>query len=95
MEKKGKRARVPNYSDKDVTRLLDLVEETLPIGSNDRTVVAQGYAMYVARTGRPPRELESLRMKFDKLANTKKPTGDPSCPPLVRLVKRMSREILG
>ena len=41
------------------------------------------------------RDQESLKKKFDKLAATKKITGDPSCPPDVRMVKRVARDING
>jgi len=33
--------------------------------------------------------------KFDKLANKKKDTGNPSCPPEVRRAKHIARDILG
>lgn len=38
--------------------------------------------------------MESLKPKIDRLANTKKPTGDPSCPPLVRRATHIARDIL-
>ena len=39
------------------------------------------------------RDLDSLKCKFDKLANMKKPTGDPSCPEDVRRAKHIARDI--
>lgn len=40
-------------------------------------------------------QLESLKLKFDKLADTKTPTGDTPCPPLVRRAKHIGRSMLG
>ena len=37
----------------------------------------------------PGRTLDSIRRKFNSLANHKKPTGDPNCPPAVRRAKRI------
>lgn len=39
-------------------------------------------------------ELESPKGKFEKLAATKKPNGDASCPPKVRQTKHVSQETL-
>lgn len=44
---------------------------------------------------RPQRDISAIRGKFDRLANTKKPTGDPSCPPAVRRAKLIARDMLG
>lgn len=42
-----------------------------------------------------PRDIESPRPKFDRLANVKKPTGDPSYFSDVRRAKHIARCILG
>ena len=39
------------------------------------------------------REMESVRSKFRKFCNEKKPTGDPNCPEHVKRAKRIQREI--
>ncbi len=39
------------------------------------------------------RDLESLRNKFKQLKNTKKPTGDPTCPVIVITAKRIMKKI--
>ena len=39
------------------------------------------------------RDQDSLKNKFDKLANIKKKTGDPTCPEPVRRAKRIARAI--
>ena len=43
---------------------------------------------------RPSPEIDSLKIKFEKLVKTKNPTGDPSCPPRVRRAKYIARNIL-
>lgn len=93
--KPGKRAGSQNYSMEDIATLLDLVEELEPIGSNDWAVVQNGYCEYATELHRQVKDNDSLRGKFDKLANTKKPTGDQSCPPAVRCEKHIARLVLG
>lgn len=66
-----------------------------PIGGNDWSAVAAKFGEYSVIHHRPHRDVESVKMKFDRLASTKKPTGDPSCPPNVRRAKLIARSILG
>jgi len=84
-----------NYTSMDIGALLDIVGEILPLGANMWAEVASEYALWAETSGRPPRDQDSLKGKFDKLANTKKDTGNPSCPPEVRRAKHISRDILG
>lgn len=53
------------------------------------------FNIYASENGRSFRVMDYLRTKFDNLAKTKKPTGDPSCPPNVRRAKHIARDILG
>lgn len=94
VKNRGGRNGAPNYADSDIDALLDVVEEVQPIGANEWSLVAAKFEMYATEVGRVPREMESLKLKFDRLSNTKKPTGDPSCPPHVRRAKRIARDIL-
>ena len=41
----------------------------------------------------PERDIEAIRNKFRNLKNVKKPTGDPTCPPLVVRAKRINYDI--
>lgn len=93
--KRGKRSGAPNYTDEDMSALLDIVEKIEPIGSNEWAAVSSKFEEYTDENDRPKRDIDSLRMKFDRLANTKKPTGSSSCPPLVRRAKNIARDILG
>ncbi|CDF39445.1 unnamed protein product [Chondrus crispus] len=90
---KATRAGAPNYSREDVTALLDFVEEVEPLGSNHWAIVARKFRKWAEDNERPEREFESLRNKFDKLCNSKKKTGNPSCPDPVRRAKGIGRAI--
>lgn len=56
--------------------------------------VAQAYTDYADANMRQQRDSESLKSKFDRPHATKKPTGDPSCPPHVCRAKHILRDIL-
>lgn len=85
----------PNFSEADIEVLLQAVEDHEPIGNNEWARVASIFNTYAMLENRPQRDITAIRGKFDRLANTKKPTGDPSCPPAVRRAKLIAREILG
>ncbi|KAI0370997.1 hypothetical protein BV20DRAFT_1121053 [Pilatotrama ljubarskyi] len=89
----GRRRGVMNFSSADVTELLRLVRSHMPIGMHGWERVCAGYNAYASTRGRPRRDVQSLRTKYYKLVNVKKPTGDPDCPPDVREAKRIEREI--
>jgi len=70
--------------------LLDVIQEILPIGPDEWEMVATKHCTkYPANL----RDKDSLRRKFNKLAATKMPTGDPKCPDDVRYAKMVSRKI--
>lgn len=94
-KKKKTRTGSPNYSDEDIEKLLDIVAECEPIGNNDWCLVAARFNEYATDNEKATRDTESVKCKFDRLANTKKPTGDPSCPSPVRKAKTIARAILG
>jgi hypothetical protein len=51
------------------------------------------YNAEMGRRGMPQRDHDSLKQKFKALRNTRKPTGDPFCPPHVVRAKQLQREI--
>lgn len=51
-------------------------------------------AVYAEGAERSLRDMKSLKQKFDGLANTKKRTGDPNCPSLVRRATHIARGVL-
>ncbi len=69
------------------------MEYHLPVGMNAWTALTDHYNGLDKPDSYPPRNVESLRGKFKKLRNVKKPTGDPTCPEEVRWAKRLSRSI--
>ena len=72
------------YTDIELQALLDIVEEVLPRSPNEWEEVSRRHI-----ENYPGRTLDSIRRKFNALANHKKPTGDPHCPPTVRRAKRI------
>ncbi|KAL7284664.1 hypothetical protein ACG7TL_001961 [Trametes sanguinea] len=89
----GRKAGSLNFSDADVRELLRLIRKILPIGELGWNKVQAGYAAYASRHGRPKRDVRSLRLKYYRLVNSKKQTGDPECPEEVREAKRIDRAI--
>lgn len=84
---KRKDAGRQNYSDAYINSLLDLDEEHRPVSNRNSRVVAIECNTDANAHKRSQREMEGLRIKLDKLANTKKPTRDPSCPEPIRCAK--------
>jgi len=80
------------YFDLYTPVLLNIVAEILPLGGDQWELVASRYKATI-----PPscvaRDAESLKSKFKTLRLVKKPTGDPTCPPEVKMAKRLYREI--
>lgn len=83
-----------NYNQHDSDDLLDSVEGIEPCRSNQWSLVATEFQEWAAESGRPLRDMDSLKATFDKLVNVKKPTGNLSCPDDVRRAKSIARDIL-
>lgn len=64
----------PNYSEADIDALLDIVSEMEPIVGNDWSAVAAKFGEYTSMTHRPKRDIESVKMNFDRFSSTKKLT---------------------
>ena len=73
--------------------MLTIVEDIEPLGANNWSEVASQFCAWAQANSRPARDFDSLCNKFDKLANAKKKTGDPSCPPSIRRAKQIARAI--
>lgn len=71
-KKIGKRAGIPNYNDSDITKLLSIVEEVWPLVINAWASVSSKFNGYAEEEHHHIRYLESLRAKFELLANKKK-----------------------
>ncbi|RHY16054.1 hypothetical protein DYB32_010683 [Aphanomyces invadans] len=81
----------PNWSDADVTLLLDCIQTLIPLGQNGWIKVSQVFNSN--DTVSYARDWESCKRKFTFLKTTKKPTGEPGCPPHVVRAKRLQRDI--
>ena len=91
--KKATRAGALNYSNDDISAMLDIVEQEEPLGANHWAVVASNFTKWARENARPHRDQDSLKNKFDKLSNMKKKTGDPSCPQPFKRAKHIARAI--
>lgn len=81
-----KASRGRGFTTTEVESLLEVIEEVLPIGQNEwDTVLHQHQSRYPDYD----RTRDSIKRKFASLYNSKKPTGDPTCPPTVRRAKQL------
>lgn len=90
----GKRTGAQNYNTDDVNALLDIAEELELLGANKWASVGARFQLWSTEMGIPHCEIASLNAKFDKLANTRNPTGDPSCLQDVGRAKRIAKGML-
>ena len=74
------------YTIAKIDCLLEIIEDILPIGPNDLDRVIQLHSSYYAGQGQT---CKTLKRKFVSLYNHKKSTGDPTCPPHMKNVKRI------
>ena len=58
-------------------------------------IVAAHFQEYARPNDAAPRNADSLKKTFHKLSLAKRHTGDPTCSPHVRSVKKIARSILG
>ncbi|KAJ7586614.1 hypothetical protein C8J56DRAFT_787532 [Mycena floridula] len=77
---KGRTAGAPNYTDEEVHGLLDLIEQSLPIGAAGWNSVGDAYLDWAKENGYAERGSSSLQTKFKQILKQTKPTGDPDCP---------------
>ena len=80
-----------SYSNSQVETLLDLMEQYLPVGTQEWEYIANEYS---SAHPRPLHDVASLRHKFNTLAKKKNTIGNPPCPPFVRWAKKSSMHSL-
>ena len=90
-EKKGKGSRGTGFSQTELDSLLDVVKDLLPLSNPEWMSVARCHS---ERWPDKERSEVSLRRKFDSVANSKMPTGNPHCPPHIHLAKSIRRSII-
>ena len=72
-------------------------EQRLPFGNDEWEELALDFnrTMRIFNPLAQGRDGNSLKAKFKSLKNVRKPTGDPTCPPMVRRAKLAQRAIEG
>ena len=76
------------------TAILEAIAEVLPLGTDMWQQVGEKVNARLEQLSLPPRDIESIKSKFRRLVNSTKPTGDPACPPDVKLAKQLHYRIL-
>jgi hypothetical protein len=76
----------PNYKMADITRLLTLVEEHMPLGKDEWERLTMAYNASSSRTW-VERDMDSLRRKFKALYSMRKPTRTAEMPPHIEKAK--------
>ncbi|KAG6848520.1 hypothetical protein H0H93_016318 [Arthromyces matolae] len=82
--KRGRPRGSGNYSQEDVSTLLDAIETELPLGQRGWSSVHKIYTRWARKYSRPERTSKSLETKYKQLLKTSMPTGDAYCPPEVK-----------
>ncbi|KAI9983266.1 hypothetical protein PInf_007210 [Phytophthora infestans] len=81
-----------NYKMAEISRLLNLIEDILPLGKDEWERLA-GFYNGSRMRGWPEREFDSLRRKFKVLYSTRKPTATSEMPPHIKLAKELKNAI--
>ena len=83
------------FSDAELTELLSIIRARKPIGMDMwKDVESKWNALAATRVGFVQRPALSLKQKFTRMNEVKKPTGDPTMLLLVCLAKQINAEIL-
>jgi hypothetical protein len=80
------RSNTAHFTSTEVQGLLQVIEDILPVHGEEWEDVSQSHA---ANFPTNQCTSESLKRKFQQLYRVKKLTGDPFCPPDVRMAKRL------
>ena len=78
------------FSQIETESMLDTIRSILPVAGMEWDKVKR---LHEGEWPDIMRTKDSLRRKFSALYRTKMPTGDPACPPLVRMAKLIHNEI--
>jgi hypothetical protein len=81
---------VKNYSNEELSALLECIRRVIPIGNEHWELVADLHAIQYAHCSR---NADSIKKKFYKLANQQPGTGNPNIPPTVAMAKEIRETI--
>jgi hypothetical protein len=60
---------IANYSPEDLDALLDILEESLPLGGNAWNSASDEFNAWAQENGRPSRTAKSLELKFKQVSS--------------------------
>lgn len=66
-KQRGRAAGAHNYSSEDVDALLDILEESLPLGGHAWNSAGDDFNIWAQENGRPSRTAKSLELKFKQV----------------------------
>jgi hypothetical protein len=79
-----------SYTNVKVKGPIEIIKQVLPEGPGDWIHVQEQHMLYYPGEAQM---CDSLKRKIQGLCNSKKPTGDPTCPVIIRHAKRMWNRI--
>ena len=80
----GRKSGVVNYTREETLHMLEALKSVLPLGPDDWALVVDRHSVMF-----PGRDRISISRKYNILHRKSIPTGDPLCPPEVRLAKNI------
>ena len=85
---------VVQFTDAETSKLLNIIKEKKPIGMEGwREVESEFNTHSGSHPGFTEHTSLSLKQKFQRLCNVKKPTGDPEMPPLGRCATQINHKL--
>lgn len=66
-KQRGRTSGAHNYSSEDIDALLDILEETLPLGGHAWNSAGDDFNTWAQENGRPSRTAKSLELKFKQV----------------------------
>ena len=82
-----------NYKAAEISMLLDVIQEILPLGKNEWVAAHEVYKKWARENGYQERDNAMIKQKFDRMTSEKKPTGVGQCPSPIRRAKKIAQDI--
>ncbi|KAF8514752.1 hypothetical protein JB92DRAFT_3158898 [Gautieria morchelliformis] len=79
--KKGRQVGAANWTNEDITALLDFAEEILPAGKKEWGRMYELFVEWAKENRCPLRSLDTVEKRFKGWLRISKPTGNAECPP--------------
>ncbi|EDR09762.1 uncharacterized protein LACBIDRAFT_325546 [Laccaria bicolor S238N-H82] len=91
--KRGRCTGAGNYTEGDLSQLLALIEDELPIGQRGWKKVHERFAKWAKKNNRPERDCKSIETKYKQLIKPGKPTGSGKRPETVTKALKIEQMI--